>query len=446
MGEKQVSECTPSIKENDTVHSSVKNFDIINVRVTHKTAHVPLLESVSFKDKANAYSEMRLLDGTQESVLIQTCNRIELYLVSKNGDRTVKSAIQLLESRMPLNNLQADTAIEYSVNREALNHLLRVTSGLESMVVGEDQVINQVWNAYLEAEKASASGPVLSLLFNRAVNVGRRVRRETGISKGAVSVGSAAVELAENLLENLNEKKILVMGAGETATLVAKAMARRCLSPIFIANRTHERAQRLAEELGGKAVKFNKLNEVLVDADVVLCATSAPHYLLTKDLLTKLLPLRQNKNALLVIDISNPRNVEEDIKELPLVELYSIDDLTSIAEQNKLERQKSMQEAKKIIVQELATLERAVKGDSVREIVSNLLSQVEQNRRKELNKALDMMGTIDDRKKRIISDLTSSVLKQAFLPVIESLRKAAENNDVKLIEAATSIFNFKTKK
>ena len=446
MGEKQVSECTPSIKENDTMHSSVNNFDIINVRVTHKTAHVPLLEAVSFKDKTNAYTEMRLLDGTQESVLIQTCNRIELYLVSKNGDRTVKSAIQLLESRMPANNLQADKAIEYSVNREALNHLLRITSGLESMVVGEDQVINQVWNAFLEAEKASASGPVLSLLFNRAVNVGRRVRRETGISKGAVSVGSASVELAENLLENLNEKKILVMGAGETATLVAKAMARRCLSPIIIANRTHERAQRLAEELGGKAVKFDKLNEVLVDADVVFCATSAPHYLLTKELLTQILSSRQNKNDLLVIDISNPRNVEEAVKDLPCVELFSIDDLTSIAEQNKLERQKSMQEANQIVDQELVELERAVKGDSVREIVSGLLSQVEQTRNKELNKALDMMGTIDDRKKHIISDLTSSVLKQTFLPVIESLRKAAENNDVKLIEAATSIFNFKTKK
>ena len=395
MGEKRVSECTPSIKENDAMRSSINNFDIINVRVTHKTAHVPLLEAVSFKDKADAYTEMRLLDGTQESVLIQTCNRIELYLVSKNGDRTVKSAIQLLESRMPANNLQADKAIEYSVNRDALNHLLRVTSGLESMVVGEDQVINQVWNAYLEAEKASASGPVLSLLFNRAVNVGRRIRRETGISKGAVSVGSAAVELAENLLENLNEKKILVMGAGETATLVAKAMARRCLSPIIIANRTHERAQRLAEELGGKAVKFDKLNEVLVDADVVLCATSAPHYLLTKELLTQILPSRQNKNDLLVIDISNPRNVEEAVKELQCIELFSIDDLTSIAEQNKLERQKSMQEANEIVDQELVVLERAVKGDSVREIVSGLLSQVEKTRRKELNKALDMMGTID---------------------------------------------------
>ena len=167
------------------------------------------------------------------------------------------------------------------------------------MVIGEDQVINQVWNAYLEAEKAKAAGPVLSLLFNRAVNVGRRVRRETGINKGAVSVGSAAVELAENLLESLNEKKILVMGAGETGTLVAKAMARRCLSPIFIANRTYERALRLAEELGGKAVKFDKLSEVLVDADVVFCSTSAPHYLLTKELVSKLIVARQNKNDLL---------------------------------------------------------------------------------------------------------------------------------------------------
>ena len=396
------------------MHSSAKTIDVVNVRVTHKTAHVPLLEAVSFKDKTSAYSEIRSLEGIQESVLIQTCNRIELYLVSQDGDRTLKSAVEYLQNRMPADNAEAEKAIEYSVNHEALSHLLRVTSGLESMVIGEDQVINQVWNAYLDAEKSKVTGPVLSLLFNRAVNVGRRVRRETGISKGAVSIGSAAVELAENLLTNLNEKTILIMGAGETGTLVAKAMARRCLSPIFIANRTHERASRLAEELGGKAVKFNKLNEVLVEADVVLCATSAPHYLLTKELLSKLLPSRQNKNELLVIDISNPRNVEEAIKELPGVELYSIDDLTWIAEQNKLERQKSVQEATKIVDDELGLLERAVKGDTVREVISEVLCQVEQNRKKELNKALDMMGTVDERKKKIVSDLTSSVLKQTF--------------------------------
>jgi glutamyl-tRNA reductase len=152
------------------------------------------------------------------------------------------------------------------------------------------------------------------------------------------------------------------------------------------------------------------------------------------------LPSRQNKNELLVIDISNPRNVEEALKELPGVALFSIDDLTSIAEQNKLERQKSMQEAVKIVDDELEVLERAVKGNSVSEVISELLSQVEQSRQRELSKALGMMDSVDERKRRIINALTSSLLKQTFLPVIENFRKAAENNDRALLEVATRLF------
>jgi glutamyl-tRNA reductase len=400
------------------------------------------LEAVSFKDKINAYAELRSLDGVQESVLIQTCNRIELYLVSEHGDRTVKSAVALLESRASLEPQEASKAVEYAVNGDALNHLLRVASGLESMVIGEEQVINQVWNAYLEAEKMKATGPVLSQVFNRAVNVGRRVRRETKINRGAVSVGSAAVELAENLLGSLNGKKILVMGAGETGTLIAKAMARRCLNPIFVANRTYERAFRLAEELGGKAVMFDKFGEVLVDADVVFCSTSAPHYLLTKNLVSWLLSARQNNKDLIVIDVSNPRNVEETIKELPYVKLYNIDDLTSIAENNKAQRQKSVSEAHKIVNEELKTLEQAVKEDSVREAVSVLLSQVEVSRQRELSKALTMMGKLDNRQKKIVSDLTSILLKRTFLPVVENLRLAAQNNQNEVVEAAVKLLEF----
>jgi glutamyl-tRNA reductase len=310
------------------------------------------------------------------------------------------------------------------------------------MVIGEEQVINQVWNAYLEAEKMKATGPVLSQVFNRAVNVGRRVRRETKINRGAVSVGSAAVELAENLLGSLNGKKILVMGAGETGTLIAKAMARRCLNPIFVANRTYERAFRLAEELGGKAVMFDKFGEVLVDADVVFCSTSAPHYLLTKNLVSWLLSARQNNKDLIVIDVSNPRNVEETIKELPYVKLYNIDDLTSIAENNKAQRQKSVSEAHKIVNEELKTLEQAVKEDSVREAVSVLLSQVEVSRQRELSKALTMMGKLDNRQKKIVSDLTSILLKRTFLPVVENLRLAAQNNQNEVVEAAVKLLEF----
>ena len=422
-----------------TFPSGSKPVDIINVRITHKTARVPLLEAASFKDKADAYAEIRSLDGVQESVLIQTCNRVELYLVSEHGDRTVKSAVGLLENRASADPEEACKAVEWGVNGEALNHLLRVASGLESMVVGEDQVINQVWNAYLEAEKVKASGPVLSLLFNRAVNVGRRVRRETKLSKGAVSVGSAAVELAENLLGSLKEKKILVMGAGETGTLIAKAMARRCLNPIFVANRTYERAFRLAEELGGKAVMFDKFGEVLVDADVVFCSTSAPHYLLTKELVSWLLSARHNRKELIVIDVSNPRNVEEAIRDLPYVKLYNIDDLTSIAEHNKAQRQKSVADAHKIVNEELESLEQAVKGDSVRETVSTLLSQVEGSRKRELSKALDMMGELDERQKKIVSDLTNILLKRTFLPVVENLRLAAQNNETEVVEVAAKL-------
>jgi glutamyl-tRNA reductase len=308
------------------------------------------------------------------------------------------------------------------------------------MVIGEDQVLNQVWDAYLLADNAKTVGPILKHLFNRAMTVGRRVRNETGINRGAVSVGSAAVELAVKLLGNLEDKKILVMGAGEIGTLVAKALSRRCLSPIFIANRTYERAVKLAEELSGKAVHFNQFEEVLVDADVVICSTGAPHYLLTKDILTKLMGQRTNKNGLVVIDISNPRNVEKAVQEVESVKLYNIDDLQLIADKNKQQREKSIEKAVKILEEELAVLNEDMKSLSVRLIISSLLSQAEQVRQKELATALTMMGNIDDRERKILEDLTSILLKQTFVPIVENLRSAAKNGDEQLIDFAAKLF------
>jgi glutamyl-tRNA reductase len=196
---------------------------------------------------------------------------------------------------------------------------------------------------------------------------------------------------------------------------------------------------RLAEELGGNAVKFNKLDEVLLDADVVFCATSAPHYLLTKDLVSKLLTEQRDKKSLFVIDISNPRNVEESIKQLPEVKLYNIDDLTSIAERNKQERQNRVLEASKIVDEELGVLERAIKADSVREIISQLLSQVEVSRQTNLAVALNMMGELDEKQRKIVSDLTSLLLKQTFLPFVENFRRAAENNEGEVVETAVKL-------
>ena len=422
------------------MHSSVENIDVINVRLTHKTAGIQLLEAVSFKDKGNALTEVRSLGYADEAVLMQTCNRLEFYLVSKDGAYSSKMVREYIANRAGSMREEASRAIEVSMNLDALKHILRVASGLESMVVGEDQVLNQLWAAFLEAENAKTVGPVLKNIFNKAANVGNRVRSETGINKGAVSIGSVAVELAGSLMGTFEGKNVLVMGAGEMGTLVAKALAHRSLSAMFIASRTYERAVRLAEQLSGKAVKFDKLTEVLPDADVVICSTSAPHYLLTKPLVQEVMSHRRNPGELFVIDISNPRNVEKAVDEIARVKLYNIDDLQGIADKNKEERKKRAEKAQDIVKEELALLERDVKAQQVRNIISFLLSHTEEVRQRELAKALGMLQNADEKEKRVMDDLTLVLLKQTFIPIIENLRKAAISGDKKTIETAVKLF------
>jgi glutamyl-tRNA reductase len=426
--------------------SSAKIDHVINVRITHKTARVPLMEAVAFKEKEKSLAEIRALENVEECLILQTCNRIELFIVTEAAEKTAELAKNYLANRAQSNAEEAYKAVETSIDNDTFNHLLRVTSGLESMVIGEDQVLNQVWDAYLEAEKAKTLGPILKHLFNRAMTVGRRVRNETGINKGAVSIGSAAVELAVNLLGTLEDKKILVMGAGEIGTLVAKALARRCLSPIFIANRTYARAVKLAEDLSGQAVKFNQFEEVLVDADVVICSTAAPHYLLTKDIVSKLMSQRVNTSDIVIIDISNPRNVEKAVQEVAATKLYNIDDLQLIAEKNKQEREKSIEKAVKILGEELVILNDDMKSFSVRLIISSLLSRAEDVRQKELATALNMLGNVDERQKRILDDLTSILLKQTFIPIVENLRLAAKKGDKEVIDMAVKLFEKTEKK
>jgi glutamyl-tRNA reductase len=427
------------------MHSSAKVDHIINVRITHKTARVPLMEAVAFKDKPQGYAELKAIENVEECLILQTCNRIELFLVAEETENTAKTVKEYFANRAGQNAEEAFQAIEVSIDNDALNHLLRVTSGMESMVIGEDQILNQTWDAFLEAENAKAIGPIFKHLFNRAMTVGRRVRNETGINKGAISIGSAAVELAVNLLGNLEDKKILVMGAGEIGTLVAKALARRCLKPIFIANRTYDRAVKLAFDLKGQAVKFNQFDEVLVDADVVICSTSAPHYLLTEEIISRLMLKRTNPHNIVIIDISNPRNVEKTVSDVTHTKLYNIDDLQLIADKNRAQRESAIEKAEKILEVEIVTLENDMKSFSVRLIISELLSEAEQVRQRELTTALNMLGEVDERKKRILEDLTSILLKQTFIPIVENLRAAAKNGDSQFIETAVKLFE-KTEK
>ncbi len=415
-------------------------LDIVNVRITFRKAKVPLLEAVSFRDKSKAYAEVLALGHIDECVILQTCNRVEFYLVSREGENIARKLSEYLANRAGVMREEALKAIETALNHEALLHLLHVASGLDSMIMGENEILSQVWKAYLEAESFKATGPILRTAFKKAVSVGKRVRTETGISRGPSSFGAMAVKLAESLLGGINGKSVIVIGAGEMGTCVAKALARHKPYAIFVANRTYDRAVKLAEEVGGKALKFDMLEEALVEADVAICTTAAPHYILTRDAVCRILERRNGNSDLLIIDISNPRNVEKSIKEVTGVKLYDIDDFQTIVEKNLEEKRKGMEKALKIVEEELPLLFKELKEQSVRELISRIVSRAEDMRKEELTRALNMLSSIGDRERKVIDDLTHTILKRTLLPIVESLKAAALNGDEQLIEETVKLF------
>jgi glutamyl-tRNA reductase len=415
-------------------------LDIVNVRITFRKAKVPLLEAVSFKDKSKAYEEVRAFGEIDECVILQTCNRVEFYLVSREGESIAKKVSEYLANRAGAMREEALQATETALNHEALMHLLHVASGLDSMIMGENEILSQVWNAYLEAESFEATGSILKTVFKKAISVGKRVRNETGINRGPSSFGAVAVKLAESLLGGIDGKRVLVIGAGEMGTCVAKALARHNPHTIFVANRTYDRAVKLAGEIGGEALRFDKLEDALLEADIAICATAAPHYILTRDSICRILKRRQGKSNLLIIDISNPRNVEKSIKEVRGVKLYNIDDFQAIVERNLEEKRKSAEKALEIVEEELQLLCKELREQSVRELISRIVSRAEDMRKEELARTFNMLSSISDRERKVIDNLTRAILKRTLLPIVESLKAAALNGDEQLIEETVKLF------
>ncbi|MDI3484459.1 MAG: glutamyl-tRNA reductase [Methanobacteriaceae archaeon] len=322
--------------------------------------------------------------------------------------------------------------------QSALKHLLRLAAGLESMIIGEDQILGQIKEARIAALKRGSCGPILDTIFNKAVHVGQLVRNKTQINKGSISIGSAAVELAESVQGDLKCKKVLVIGAGEMGALVARALAEKQLKAIVVANRTYDRAVKLAEELGGYAIQFNRLDEALSDADVVISATAAPHYILTRERVEKAIPV-ERRDKVAMIDIANPRDIEEKVKELG-IKLFNIDDLRGIAEKNRRKREKEAQKAEQIIEEELGLLSNSLKYKKIEPLISKIRKSMEEIRVKETKKAIKMLGELEGEEK-IIEDLTRSIVNKIFHDIVSRLREAAEADDKELIRACERLFN-----
>jgi glutamyl-tRNA reductase len=332
--------------------------ELLALGISHKTAPVALRERLAFTEteaaefaiQATATAEVR------EAVVISTCNRTELYLVVGDAVRAESDVLGLLASRAHIRPTELADAIYSPRNCDVARHLYRVTAGLDSMIVGEAEIQGQVRRAHETAMRAGCTGPLSNRLFAAALTTGKRVRSETGIGSSRISVPSVAVDLALSVLGNLEKRHVVILGAGETSELTARALAEQGAGTMFVANRHADRALSLAQRFGGSVVGLDKLPDQLLHADIVLSSTSSPHPIVGREELEVVMAEREGRaggRALLLIDIAVPRDIDPGCAELDGVTLYDIDDLQAVVARNLSLRQEETPRAEEIVEEEI---------------------------------------------------------------------------------------------
>jgi len=327
--------------------------ELLALGVSHKTAPLELRERLALTEgrAVGLLGELVERDEVLEAAAISTCNRTELYIYAADpvGAESLALGSLAREAEFPPTELVTHL---YSLRAAAAaDHLMRVTAGLDSMIIGEAEVQGQVKRAYELALVEGVTGPVLNRLFRSALGAGKRARTETGISERSLSVPSVAVELAQRTLGELDDRRVLVVGAGETAELTARALAARGVRAIFIANRHYDRAIGLAERFAGEAVRFESLPEQLADADIVVSSTSSPHHVVEREALDEVMHARDHR-PLLLIDLAVPRDIHPGSRELTGVSLYDMDDLQALVERNLSGREAEASRAEAILATE----------------------------------------------------------------------------------------------
>jgi glutamyl-tRNA reductase len=393
--------------------------------LSHHTANVMALEAFRFS------AEMEFLQTAAKRftgvLLLQTCNRVEV-MVDGDGEALREFLGETGRSGFYLHEGEG-----------ALRHLFSLASGIDSMIVGEDQIIGQLKKALADGQAAGTVTPLLELCLNKAVHVGGEVRRRTMINRGAVSVGSAAVLLAESQLGSLEGRHILVIGSGEMGLLVAQALAAKHLTAMYVANRTYGRAVKLAEKIGGRAVRLSELYRYITLSDVVISCTSAPHPIIhTEDLeeamRARCWPVEGHPRPLILIDIAQPRDVETGADTIDGVHLFTIDNLRTINEQTMSKRRAEAERARDFVESELTIFMRQLHRKSADDILASLHTWAEAVRIRERDKALARLGTPDEKTAEVVDDLTRVLAKKLLTDATFSIRTSAEKGDLAAAE------------
>ncbi len=397
--------------------------------INHQTAPVEIRERFSMTpaQMEQAYQQVRNDPALEGVVILNTCNRTELYATT----RDLETGQEHLRSFMAtISSLPAEQLEEYCYQPncyDAIEHLFRVSSGLESMIVGETQVLGQVKEAYLKAQELKGSDGVLNSLFQKAIQVGKKVRTATSIDQHPVSVSYAAVELAKKTLGPLQDKTVLVVGAGEMADLATQYLMVNGVSSVIISNRSYEKAVQMAALFDGRAARLDQLSAELGNADIVISCTAARHYVMRESNCRQALLDRKGRK-IMMIDVAVPRDIDPALNSIEGVFLYDIDDLQGVIDLNMAARRKAAFQANSIIAAELDDFNQWMASLSVVPVISALKKHGEIIKQNELKKAFNRLGKASDREKEIMTAMAHSIVNQLLHYPVVNLKEMAVSN------------------
>jgi len=415
---------------------------IVVVGLNHTTAPVAVRERLAFSDAtlAEALAHFRPPE-VQELVILSTCNRVEMYMQTGDVDASLTSCVAFFASYHAVPPTQFTPHLYQLSDLEAVRHLFRVASSLDSLVLGEPQILGQVKAAYFAAQAAGRTSIIFSQLFERALSVAKAIRSETGISDHAVSVSYAAVELAKKIFESLQQRTVMVLGAGDTAELAARHLVQQGVTRVFIANRTSDRAERLAQALQAKAIPWEAFPEHLIYTDIVISSTSAPHPIIDLAMVREALRARRSR-PMFFIDIAVPRDVDPAVNMLENVFVYDIDDLQNVVQENRRARQREALVAEELVWREVRHFQQWLTGrDAVPTIIA-LRQHAEAIRLQELNKALHKFGPLDEQQRRTLETLTSGIVnKLLHAPTVYLKRSSSEGQVRDVVHLVRHLFD-----
>ncbi|MCL4458154.1 MAG: glutamyl-tRNA reductase [Nitrospirae bacterium] len=403
---------------------------ILVIGLNHKTAAVEIREKLAFNGPKleDGIFGLREIPEVKEVALLSTCNRVEIYACVADPSSAVENIKKFLSDFHGIQRSDFEKALYFITDSDAVRHVLRVASSLDSMVVGEPQILGQIKDTFDFALAKKTTGVLLNRLMKKAISTAKRVRTETRIAENAVSISFAAVELAKKIFTDLSGKSFMLLGAGEMAELAARHLVGNGVTDVKVVNRTYERGCELANEFNGKPVRFEDFLQELANTDIIICSTGAPTYVLYKAQMQKVLKERKHK-PVFIIDISVPRNIDPEINKIDGVYLYDVDDLQGVVDTNMLERKKEAEKAEKIIDEEVEKFLKWMSSlDSVPTIVA-LRQKAEEVKNEEFEKFKNKFPELDDEKIKAVEYLTAAIINKLIHPPTVALKEDTEDRD-----------------